>query len=142
VFILLLMAHKRKAEDAPPSVPSPTKQRVSSLAGLSYPSLSSSPAKNPPFQRPAQLLTFSYNAEHVLEFNDSAMRYYVEPPRGADLGFHYDKWIKRPEERGRLDGLLTAWSKFKKSLRPPDSSCSVVSVPDINVITWRGIITK
>lgn len=132
------MAHKRKAEDEPASVPSPARQRLSSVASLSYPSLSSSPAKVPPFQRPSQLLAFSYDAERVLEFNDSALRYFVEPPRGADLGFHYDKWIKRPEERGRLDGLLTAWTQFKKSLRPSDPS----AVPDIHVMTWRGVMTK
>ncbi|KAL4062868.1 RAI1 like PD-XK nuclease-domain-containing protein [Scleroderma yunnanense] len=121
---------KRKAEDDPPSTREPVKQR---LASLSYPSLSSSPTKASSIQQPNQLLTFSYNTEHIQEFNDSALRYFVEPPRGADLGFHYEKWIKRPEERGRLDALLSAWSKFKKS---------AVSVPDIHVISWRGVMTK
>lgn len=137
------MVHKRKAEEElPESGRPPVKQRLDSAASLPYPSLSSSPSKVPAIQRPSPILTFSYNSDHVLEFNDSALRYYVEPPRGADLGFHYEKWIKRPEERGRIDGLLAAWSRFKKTLHASSPSPSVVNVPDVNVMCWRGIMTK
>jgi len=60
------------------------------------------------------------------------MRYYVDPPRDADLGHGYDRWIRRPEEKGRLDGLLRAISEIRR--RGGD--------PVINIVSWRGIMTK
>ncbi|KAI6165742.1 RAI1-domain-containing protein [Pisolithus thermaeus] len=134
------MAHKHK--DVSSSESSPAKQRPASVASLPYPSLSCSPLKAPSIQQPSQLLTFSYDSNHVQEFNDSALRYYVEPPRGADLGFHYEKSIIRPAERGRLDALLAALSRFKNTLCASSSSRSTVNIPDVNVICWRGVMTK
>ena len=134
------MAQKRKAVDAELEDGSPPRKRQASLT-LAYPSLSHIPSKPPPFQQPTQLLTFSYTHDHVLEFNASALRYYVDPPRGADLGYGYDRWIRRPDERGRLDSLLRAWSRFKKSLCEGSSS-SQSKAPDIHVVSWRGIMTK
>ncbi|KAH7884805.1 RAI1-domain-containing protein [Phlebopus sp. FC_14] len=136
------MAPKRKAVDEVPTERPTSKQRSSSVADLPYPNLSHKPAKPPLFQRPSQLLTFSYTPQHVLEFTDSALRYFIEPPRGADLGYGYDRWIRRPEERGRLDALLTGWSKFKTSFHSNDASSSSVSPPDVSVMSWRGIMTK
>ncbi|KAG8212941.1 RAI1-domain-containing protein, partial [Butyriboletus roseoflavus] len=134
------MAQKRKAVDAELEDGPPVRKRPSNLT-LAYPSLSHAPSKPPPFQQPTPLLTFSYTPDHVLEFNDSALRYYVDPPRGADLGYGYDRWIRRPDERGRLDTLLRAWSRFKKSLcEGPSASQS--KAPDIHVMSWRGIMTK
>ncbi|KAF9223316.1 RAI1-domain-containing protein [Gyrodon lividus] len=127
------MVQKQKADNA-------ESVDRSSHFNLSYPSLSHATSKPPPFQQPTQLLTFSYTSDHVLEFNDSALRYFVDPPHGADLGYGYDRWIKRPEERGRLDPLLMAWSRFKKSLSEGHSSQS--KPPDISVMSWRGIMTK
>ncbi|KAG6369347.1 RAI1-domain-containing protein [Boletus reticuloceps] len=125
------MAQKRKAADAELEDGPPVRKSPSSIT-LAYPSLSHSPSKPPPFQQPTQLLTFSYTPDHVLEFNDSALRYYIDPPLGADLGYGYDKWIRRPDERGRLDPLLQAWSRFKKGLcEGPSSSQS--RAPDIHV---------
>ncbi|EKM58598.1 uncharacterized protein PHACADRAFT_193730 [Phanerochaete carnosa HHB-10118-sp] len=66
-----------------------------------------------PFQQPSTLLTFSYTPERVLEFTDSALRYYVEPPLRAELKYGYERWIKKPEEKGRLDGLLKAVLKYR-----------------------------
>jgi RAT1-interacting protein len=60
------------------------------------------------------------------------MRYYVNPPRDADLGHGYERWIRRPEERGRLDGLLLAISEIRK--RGAD--------PLISIVSWRGVMTK
>jgi len=132
------MAQKRKAVDAELEDESPSRKRPSGIT-LAYPSLSHAPSKPPPFQQPSQLLTFSYTPDHVLEFNDSALRYYMDPPREADLGYGYDRWIRRPDERGRLDALLQAWSRFKKSLHQGSSSSKT---PDIHVMSWRGIMTK
>lgn len=84
------------------------------------------------FQYPHQLISFSYTAERVLKFDNSALRYYVDPPRNADLSFAYDTWIKRPEERGRLDGLLTACQR--KEVLP--------ELKRTNIVSWRGVMTK
>lgn len=88
----------------------------------------------PPFQQPLPLLTFSYTPSRTLEFTNSALRYFVDPPRGADLGYGYERWVKRPEERGRIDGLLTAWEKIR--------SGGVLGGSEVGVVAWRGVITK
>ncbi|KAG1737120.1 RAI1-domain-containing protein [Suillus paluster] len=128
------MGLKRPAEDDPSSAGKVARAKIESSGTLAFPS-HSHPASHPPaFQRPSQLLTFSYSPSRVLQFDDSALRYFVDPPRGADLNHGYANWIRRPEERGRIDGLLSAWSRFKKSIQGQN--------PDIGVISWRGVMTK
>ncbi|KAG2033307.1 RAI1 like PD-XK nuclease-domain-containing protein [Suillus americanus] len=128
------MGLKRPAEDDPSPTGKVAKAKIENDYNLAFPSLSH-PASHPPaFQRPSQLLTFSYSPSRVLQFDDSALRYFVNPPHGADLNYGYENWTRRPEERGRIDGLLSAWSRFKKSLNGQN--------PEIGVISWRGVITK
>lgn len=120
--------NKRKKDDGTPV------NSTDTCLELAFPSTSSggsSPAP-PPFQYPFQLISFSYTPSRELEFTNSALRYYAKPPHGADLSFHYDSWIKRPEERGRLDGLLEA-CLHERVL--PESGRA-------NVISWRGVMTK
>lgn len=90
------------------------------------------------FQQPQQLLTFSYTPEHVLEFTDSGLRYFVDPPSGADLKYGYDRWIKRPEEKGRLDSLLRAVSKIRTKMGDSGQDW----LKSIGVVSWRGVMTK
>ena len=97
---------------------------------LSFPT--NVPRQVPAFQYPNQLATFSYTPARELVFDNSAMRYYCPPPLNSDLGFAYDSWIKRPEERGRLDGLLTAC--LHENVVPERKRA--------NVISWRGVMTK
>lgn len=87
-----------------------------------------------PFQQPTPLTTFSYDSNRELRFDDSALRYYVDPPHGADLRYGYERWIKRPEEKGRLDGLLKAWLKVRNGF--PDGFMNG------GVIAWRGVMTR
>lgn len=94
-----------------------------------------------PFQQPSTLLTFSYTPERVLEFTDSSLRYYVEPPTRADLKYGYERWIKRPEERGRLDGLLKAVSKYRSRVNASGGN-GAAWLRDITVVSWRGVMTK
>jgi RAT1-interacting protein len=101
---------------------------------LSYPNISQ-PAKQTPFQQPIQIISFSYTPSRVLEFTDSALRYFVDPPLGAKLGHAYDRWVKRPEERGRIDGLVKAFSKAR-------SGEAAISLRDVGVVAWRGVMTK
>lgn len=104
---------------------------------LAYPSKSqSSGNRGPPvpFQQPTPLTTFSYDSKRELRFDDSALRYYVDPPNGADLRHGYERWVKRPEEKGRLDGLLKAWLKVRSGF--PDGFMNG------GVIAWRGVMTR
>ncbi|KAI0706931.1 RAI1-domain-containing protein [Cerioporus squamosus] len=145
---------KRRLSDTPESHDRPAKRPeiessqpedspVSSTS-LAYPSLhSSTPLRPVPFQQPTGLLTFSYNPQRVLEFTNSALRYYIDPPPGADLRYGYERWIKRPEEKTRLDGLLRA---IERIMEKADTSMGPGSgkkwLRDIAVVTWRGVMTK
>ena len=111
---------------------------------LAYPpTKSSQPTRVVPFQQPTGLLTFSYTPKRILEFDDSALRYYIDPPPGADLQYGYERWIKRPEERTRLDGLLRA---VERVMHKADTSMGPGSgkkwLRDIALVTWRGVMTK
>src|SRR5882757_9315993 len=130
--LTILMSLKRPADDDPSAEGKVARVKLSSDHNLAFPSLSHTPTHTPAFQRPSQLLTFSYSPSRILQFDDSALRYFVDPPRGADLNHGYANWIRRPEERGRIDGLLSAWSRFKKSIQGQH--------PDIGVISWRGVM--
>lgn len=104
---------------------------------LAYPSKTPSSGGNGPpvpFQQPTTLTTFSYDSKRELRFDDSALRYYVDPPHGADLRYGYERWIKRPEEKGRLDGLLKAWVNVRDGF--PDGFLNG------GVIAWRGVMTR
>ena len=98
-----------------------------------YPSTPQSASRAVPFQRPLPLISFSYTNDRKLEFSDAAMRYYVRPPPDADLGHGYERWIRRPEERGRLDGLLRAISEIRRR---------GTGDPVIDIVSWRGVMTK
>ena len=110
---------------------------------FTYPSTSTPARLGHPvhFQKPQSLLTFSYSPSRVLEFNDSALRYYVDPPRGANLRYGYDRWIRRPEEKGRLDGLLRSLIKIGIDRRQKGET-STAWLRDIGVVSWRGVMTK
>ncbi len=80
------------------------------------------------------IISFSYTPSRTLEFNDLALRYFVDPPIGAQLSYGYDDWIRRPEEKGRIDGLLKALSRVK--------SHGKVALDDVAVVSWRGVMTR
>jgi RAT1-interacting protein len=94
-------------------------------------------AKQVPFQQPSQLISFSYNPEHVQEFTDSALRYFVDPPIGSHLGYGYERWNYKSDDRGRIDALLKAVSKIKS-----DTAACGGALPEIGLISWRGVMTK
>ena len=104
---------------------------------LAYPPKNASSGNSGPpalFQQPTPLTTFSYDSKRELLFDDSALRYYVDPPVGADLRYGYERWVKKPEEKGRLDGLLKAWLKVRNGF--PDGFMNG------GVIAWRGVMTR
>ncbi|CCM01915.1 uncharacterized protein FIBRA_03986 [Fibroporia radiculosa] len=109
---------------------------------LAFPSTSQTSQSKPvPFQQPVSLITFSYTPSRKLEFNNSALRYYVNPPRNANLRHGYERWIKRPEEKGRIDGLLRATSKLRNDMNA-GASKGVDWIRSIGVVSWRGVMTK
>ncbi|KAF9533915.1 RAI1 like PD-XK nuclease-domain-containing protein [Crepidotus variabilis] len=107
------------------------------LAFLAYPDLTRSKPSSVLFQQPSQLTTFSYTPEHVQEFTNSAMRYFVDPPSGANLSYGFERWIRKPDTRGRLDALLKAISKVKRNVEEQNGK-----LPEIGVVSWRGVMTK
>lgn len=97
---------------------------------IAFPSVA--PHEVPALHYPSQLITFSYSAQHKLEYTNSAMRYYCASPLDADLSYRYENWIKKPESRGRLDGLLEACLREEVKTERKRA----------NIITWRGVMTK
>ena len=93
--------------------------------------------KQVPFQQPSQLISFSYDFEHVQEFTNSALRYFVDPPIGSNLRYGYERWNYESDDRGRIDALLKAVSKIKS-----DTAAYGGALPEIGLISWRGVMTK
>ena len=125
---------KRTASDLDADEAAAPSKRFDNKLELAYPSKSSSSGSQVPFQQPTPLTTFSYDSKRVFRFDDSALRYYIGPPHGADLRHGYERWIKKPEEKGRLDGLLKAWLKIRNGF--PDGFMNG------GVIAWRGVMVK
>ena len=99
-------------------------------AHLPFPDTSREPSTPIQLQQPVQLTSFSYNSAHELEFNDSALRYYVDPPPGARLDFGFHRWPPKVEEKPRIDSLLKAYSRVRNE------------IGDIGLVSWRGVMTK
>jgi RAT1-interacting protein len=113
--------------------PSPKRSKVD--ATLDYPNTSRPPGRPVPFQQPTQIISFSYTSSRTLEFTNSALRYLVDPPTGAKLGYGYERWARKPDQRGRIDGLLQAFSKAR-------GGSASASLRDVEVVAWRGVMTR
>ncbi|KZT50616.1 RAI1-domain-containing protein [Calocera cornea HHB12733] len=82
---------------------------------------------------PDQIATFSYDENHVLRHDDSSLRYFVDPPVGANLDAGYENWPRRDDEHYRLDALLETYARAVDSGKVKEKP---------NVVTWRGMMTK
>ncbi|KAJ7450288.1 RAI1-domain-containing protein [Mycena galericulata] len=102
---------------------------------LAYPTLSAGPAPAPAFQQPTQIISFSYTPQHELEFTDSALRFLAAPPPRAQLAHGYDRWVRRPEKRRRIDSLLRAVSAACAKKHP-------ALVSGVGAVAWRGVLTR
>ena len=127
----------KRHEASPDQPPSAAASSSAASSSLALPPLTP-PTRPPPFQQPLPLLTFSYDPSHVLHFDDSARRFYVEPPPRADLNYGYDKWIRRPDERGRLDTLLRAYGRAREKAKSEPELGNVIA----GAVCWRGVMTK
>ena len=138
LFVLAAMLKKTHSEDSlrqqkKPRLDSPHDSNLE--LSLSYPERRQPTPKQTPFQQPSQFLSFSYDSSHQLEFTNSALRYFTDPPRGANLAYGYERRVMRQDDRGRIDGLLQAFARAREM----DSSSFL---QDIGVISWRGVMTK
>ncbi len=137
-----LMGLKRKADDLEEEDNTDRKRpRRSPLSGsLLQPKIPTQSLKLPrrdsslhsvAFQKPSIITTFSYTPDRELAFDNSAIKYFVQPPTRADLGYRYSRWTKRPDEKGRLDSLLRAVAK----------SGVIHSLLEA-AVSWRGVMCK
>ncbi|KAF9026457.1 hypothetical protein BDZ89DRAFT_1067548 [Hymenopellis radicata] len=88
----------------------------------------------PTFECLNPILSFSYDSNHTQKFDDSARRYFVDPPVGAQLSYGYDDWVPPPTEDGKLDDVLRAISRAQ--------SAGNLDLSQINAIAWRGAMTR
>ncbi|KAB5593975.1 Protein RAI1 [Ceratobasidium theobromae] len=130
--------HKRKNPDNA-SITRPLKQTKSEQNQIKNPTtqyslplatLGSEPS--PAFGQPHQLTCFSYTSEREVRFDTSALKYYVPAPLNADLGYRYEHWTKRSEERGRIDSLLRAVEQDQVLIERKKGA----------FVSWRGVMTK
>ncbi|KAI0925658.1 hypothetical protein AcV5_008336 [Taiwanofungus camphoratus] len=135
-----MASNKRRVSSVDDNISEPPTKRRLISHDLPYPSTSTS-VRPVPLQQPLPLLTFSYTPSRTLEFTDSALRYYVDPPGGAELRYGYERWVKRPEEKGRIDGLLKAVHRIRTRMDESGTDGSRW-LRDIGVVSWRGVMTK
>ena len=114
--------------------PSPKRSNTTTDLTLNYPNTSQPPRQSIPFQQPNQIISFSYTSTKTLEFTNSALRYLADPPAGAQLNYGYEQWVRKPEQKARIDGLLRAFSKARSGNGP--------SLQDVEIVAWRGVMTK
>ncbi|KAF7336767.1 RAI1 domain-containing protein [Mycena venus] len=117
-----------------PSPPLPPPHRWHPHPRLPRPS---PPPQGPPpaFQQPTQIISFSYTPARELEFTDSALRFLAAPPPRARLAHGYERWVRRPETRPRIDGLLRALSAARGKRHPALAN-------GVGAVAWRGVLTR
>jgi len=137
------MSFKRVREEDEETSSRVQKEKKDDLDRLGYPPTSTRPTKRVTLQQPLQLTTFSYTAQRELIFDNSAMKYYIEPPRGAKLDYGYERWIQRgeKEEKGRIDSLLLALERIQHG-KGQDGEAGKERVKELGVVSWRGVMTK
>ncbi|KAJ6024934.1 decapping endonuclease targeting mRNA [Penicillium herquei] len=89
---------------------------------------------NTAIRRPKEVTCFSYDDKRQFSLGDSSMQYYYPPSLPADLNLGFNTFQKlndTPDEH--LDALLDAITALE---RDTEKKC------DVDVITWRGMMTK
>lgn len=87
-----------------------------------------------PMKRPREIACFSYTSNHEYRPDASGLRYYYPPRLGADLckGFEsFEKLDDSPDDH--LDSLL-------KTIMGAEEE--VGKKLEVDVVTWRGMMTK
>ncbi|KAJ5718693.1 decapping endonuclease targeting mRNA [Penicillium malachiteum] len=89
---------------------------------------------NTAIRRPKEVTCFSYDDKRQFSLGDSSMQYYYPPNLPADLNLGFDTFQKlndTPDEH--LDALLDSITALE---RDTEKKC------DVDIITWRGMMTK
>ncbi|KAK4701024.1 RAT1-interacting protein, partial [Phenoliferia sp. Uapishka_3] len=148
-------ARKRPRRASPPTeVPlparpaSPPHQQTAASPIFSlpihHPSHYTPPGSHPTaFQLPLHLTSFSYSPTRDLlvgKRKDEAIAHYSEPPLGADLNLGYQDctWREDTTDEG-LDALLDTLAEYEQE---DESGAAAELLGKVNVITWRGMMTK
>lgn len=96
-----------------------------------------------PFQRPVELTCYTLDADRKFRHDDSGMRYYdpLTPRFTLPLNAGYpDKYVEADATaRDHLDTLLMALRGLTTSAK---GEFSDADISHVNIITWRGIMTK
>ena len=136
----------------PPQYPYPFVQPPAFAPRL-IPPLERPHAALPPVsvQQPALLTTFSYDTAKRRLHDDSAKRWFREPPVGADLNYGFERYVEEPHVPDPLDSVLYtlmeraggALDRTAVAGTPSISPAAVAAeLLRMQVVTWRGIMTK
>ncbi|KAL2760803.1 hypothetical protein ACRALDRAFT_2095428 [Sodiomyces alcalophilus JCM 7366] len=87
-----------------------------------------------PVKRPKEFACFSYDDNHEFHLGDSSMRWYYNPPIGADLSKGFNQFIKHDDSK---DEHLVSLLKTIKA-HEEETGKKI----DAQIITWRGMMTK
>ncbi|CEH13273.1 Nuclear 5'-3' exoribonuclease-interacting protein, Rai1p [Ceraceosorus bombacis] len=97
---------------------------------------------------PQRLTSYSFDGERKLLLNDSAQKYFKDPPAGVDLGYGFSKAKWREPKIEHLDTLLTSLQSACPADRHAASSGAASDIHRTltdgtpSLITWRGMMTK
>ncbi|KAM3073564.1 decapping endonuclease targeting mRNA, variant 2 [Clarireedia jacksonii] len=85
-------------------------------------------------RRPREIACFSYDDNHEFRLDDSSIRYYYPPYLGADLSKGFDTFKKLDDATDdHLDSLLKTLIDYERKEGKK---------VEVDVITWRGMMTK
>lgn len=89
----------------------------------------------PVYKQPQEINSYSIDHERRVWFDNREMKYYY-PPEGKDLNFGFEDMVQRDDSISEhLDTLLDSLTDLKNKTEGSD-------MPQADIITWRGIITK
>ncbi|KAJ5375376.1 hypothetical protein N7517_007382 [Penicillium concentricum] len=89
---------------------------------------------NTSIRRPREIACFSYDDQRRFSLGDSSMAYYYTPALPADLNKGYETFQKLDDVADEhLDALLDTLVAHEKET---EKKC------DVDIITWRGMMTK
>ncbi|KIW20581.1 hypothetical protein PV08_01156 [Exophiala spinifera] len=85
-------------------------------------------------RRPREIAYFSYDEDHKFRLDASSLRYYYPPTLPCDLSKGFDSFRQLDDTADdHLDGLLEAIIAYEK-----EKSAKT----EIDIVTWRGMMTK
>lgn len=123
-------------QDGPPRKRIRVEDETSSEHIMLLPAHASINPSPPHFSQPQLLSSFSYDGDRIQHFDDSSLKYFVQPskPRGLDLGRGFKEAVWKPEGSEGPDALLATLERLDQSHDE--------LLDSIKVVSWRGLLTK